>query len=365
MENIELRGEILDELGALYDVSDMQVEKVSGGIARESYKIKLKSGDVYLLRMYKESKFSDVDKELFYFKKLSEIGFGPKLIYEGKNFRLEEFFECRNIKASEIISYHRQLACLLGKLHSTNYGDNDDSSVNTHKNFIKEKLDAEWLVNAYKQKCNFNLYPNSTDREFIVKLIDANFFEKEKEYIFNEINKEEEEQVVSHNDIWVNNIIICKNGVVKIIDYEVMQYNFRSYDLGKLILESIFERHTNGIFYHLEPSQFPTKEQIIEFILYYLYAAHLNGQSNAEVFDVKERLVEYYKTPEELLNQVNKLYSGIYKGIISACLYLTIMGVALGREFSKDLDMFEFAVDHYKLYIEFKEKYMNLEKIIQ
>jgi thiamine kinase-like enzyme len=352
--NIE---ELENKAKKLLSTDNIQIERMKGGLSRELYKLTLDNNKSYLLRILKDSNYANYEREQFFFKKLSDLNFGPKFITGENEVRIEEYFNCsENIKANEIVNYHRQLAYTFGTLHSLQLINNEEPS------FIENKLTNEWMVTTFHEKCK-EVYKDEKDKKFIFDLNKTEFIKTEIEFVLNLIK--DEDKALSHNDVWVGNILVLKNEKqVKLIDYEIMGMNFRSYDLGKLILESIFERKINGIFYDLVENNFPTKEQIVNFILDYLFAYHNQGKPDELTFEeVKLKLLNVFNDDKKLLEEVNRIYKGIFKGIISACLYLIIIGVALGRDFSKDLDLFEFAMDHYYLYLKYKKFYEALDEI--
>jgi thiamine kinase-like enzyme len=333
-------------------ISEISIQ--SGGNARVLFKLELDSGEFVLLRIFKNSVFSSQEKDRFYFKILSDMKMAAGLIYQDETFRLEEYLKSKNIKACELINHHRELAYILGKIHSL------EKDVNETQALISKKINNE-LIDSFNKKIADE--KNEADIQTLAKISESNFV-AEKEFIENLVK--DEELVISHNDVWVNNILVLDDtNRVKLVDYEVMGVNFRPYDLGKLIFESIFERHTNGLMYRLEHSQFPGKEDIIKFILDYLASIELDiFPLDYSRDEVKERLLKI-NSKDDLLKKINRLYFGIYKGIIASCFYLTFMGVICGRELTKELDMFEFGVDHFKLYWEYKEIYNSLTTITE
>jgi thiamine kinase-like enzyme len=344
MDNLDI-SEQLNEIFKPNTIKNMTL--MQGGLSREIYKLNISNDEAYLLRLLSENKYSNYEQEKFYFKLLSDHGIGPKLIYSGKGFRIEQFFDSTLIKASQLVNYHRQLAYCLGSIHNIQHNTNDED-------FLGKLFNNEHIMNTYARKCK-ELAEN--EKEFLQILNDTDFI-NEKEFILS-ITKDEE-KVLSHNDIWVNNILITNEDKIKIIDYELMGTNFRAYDLGKLILESIFERHTTGVMYKLELCNFPSEREIVDFIYDYLCTTEMRlNPLDYPLAEVKKMLL----TRDGAENRVNEIYRGIFKGILVACFYLTILGVVLGKEFREEMDFFQFGVDHYYLYRKYKEIYFSLKTV--
>lgn len=295
-----------------------------GGMSREIYKLDV-NGDSYILRILKNNPFYKLEDEHFHFENLSKNGLAPILFGKSNNIRIEEYLNCRVIKAEELTQnkqFFHQVAYNLGKIHS----------LNIEKKGTFLEILSEDLLKSFKDKCENE--ENPKDKEFVciaVKLIEDLDFIKS-------VTKDDK-LVLSHNDIWVGNIVIVDDIKAMLIDYELMNYNFQGYDIGKLILETMFVRDESGIRYKIVKELYPSKEDIYQFLKEYLSAFQ-----------------DSYNDDE-----LDNLYIELHKGILVACYFWTIMGIILGRGFSKEMDFMKFAIDHYDLYLKYKKEYLSLK----
>jgi len=174
------------------------------------------------------------------------------------------------------------------------------------------------------------------------------------------------ENVFSHNDIWTGNILFKENGEVVFCDYEVMDYNFKGYDIGKLLLEVLYERHPTDPEFDLKDFKyFPTEEEVDDFIRYYFITYYGKNESKKVISNVLDEnefkthwddLSNYY-SKEEITKMMNELKEEVRVGIMQAGYYQFFLGMRIGKsiEFSR-MDFIRFAYESFRCYEEFKKR---------
>jgi len=139
------------------------------------------------------------------------------------------------------------------------------------------------------------------------------------------------DRVFSHNDIWTGNIIVkdISHDVV-FVDYEVMDYNFAGYDIGKLLMEFLYDRHPSNPSYVLKDfKDFLSEDDMNDFIKHYFITYYGRGRDIKNVLDENEFNTiwdELYKdhTKEDIDSKLEKLRNEVRVGIMIAGWYSQI-----------------------------------------
>ncbi|CAF0967085.1 unnamed protein product, partial [Didymodactylos carnosus] len=137
-------------------------------------------------------------------------------------------------------------------------------------------------------------------------------------------------------------------GDVMFIDYEDMDFNFPGYDIGKLMLQTLYEQVTNNLAYKLKSfDHFPSDEDLLDFIQVYLSSRyHRSLNKDLEFQSIQ---TEQEKEIEQLLEQVKI-------GAMIAGYYSALFGMRVGRNPNIHFDFVQFAIDGFKVYEEFKRR---------
>ena len=98
--------------------------------------------------------------------------------------------------------------------------------------------------------------------------------------------------VVSHGDIWSDNILLCfDNWEVCLIDYEYGSWNPRMYDLATYLCEQCCDSSSPsdiGIVYYFQ--NLPTEEEIVS--ITHMYCSLANGELGLDDNELKLRVTE-------------------------------------------------------------------------
>ncbi|RAL40648.1 hypothetical protein DM860_006718 [Cuscuta australis] len=293
---------LLDDEGDL--VGAIKVKHLSGAMTNEVYQIswpaKMESlTRKVLVRVYGEGVdlFFDRDGEIRTFECLSSKGYGPKLLGQFPQGRIEEFIHARTLSAGDLRDpkVSSLIAAKLREFH--------DLDMPGPKEVVLWDRLRNWLEKA-KSLC-------STED---IKEFGLEDLEDEIGFLENEISREaEEEDIVvgfCHNDLQYGNIMIDDDAnCVTLIDYEYASYNPIAYDFANHFCEMAADYHTETP-HVLDYTRYPGQEERHRFIRSYLGSAGNHPRRSNEEVEKLADLAEKYTL-------ANHLFWGLW-GIISA-----------------------------------------------
>ncbi|XP_073021083.1 probable choline kinase 3 isoform X2 [Primulina eburnea] len=284
--------------GDAIDKSSLKINHLSGAMTNEVYTISWatevgNSSRTVLVRIYGEGVdlFFDREDEIQTFKCLSMLGYGPKLLGQFLQGRVEEFIHARTLSAVDlrdpIIS-----ALIAAKLREFHNLDMPGSK----KVILWDRM-RKWLQEAK------NLCSAEHAREFHLDNLD-----KEIDFLENSISQGNTRKIgFCHNDLQYGNIMIDDETLsITIIDYEYASYNPVAYDIANHFCEMAANYHTDTP-HVLKYSKYPGLEERQRFIRQYLSDAD-HEASNTEI----EQLVD----DVEKYTLANHIFWGLW-GIIS------------------------------------------------
>ena len=283
------------------------------------------------------------------FQKLGDIGWGPKCYHRENNLRIEQYFDsnvitCRQINYPPI---RQRLVTKLAQLH------NLEGLINKEKKgFITKLLEGGITMQMCKKNLELDIY--TEDEQKIVNEFKQAVSDDEVDFLKKLIEKYP--LVFGHNDIWSGNILLLKNKEdIVFVDYEMMDYNFRGYDLGKLILETLYERHhANSSYKFLGIENLPTEEEIMEYVKLYLIGKHeIQFQPNKTS---DELLKTHFSSDLDAKEAIQQLYEEVQVGMLMSGYYSMVLGMRVGKNAGFDLDFFQFALHGLIIYKEFKKR---------
>lgn len=284
------------------------------------------------------------------FLMMGDAGLGAKCYGYSPKYRLEQYFPSRVMKAPEINEkgFRRHLAIKLAGIHNL-----QPSFVENKKGYIINILDNPEFMKTCRANC-LDLDILNEEEKVAVNEMKYLFEDPETDFVRKMIS--EIPVVFSHNDIWVGNLLVLDNSDdIVYLDYEVMDYNFPGYDIGKLLLEVLYVRHPTLPTYELRPfSDLPSEEDTLDFLKYYL--AGRNGAKEVLEGDI---LAPYYKTKEEADKALAEMLQQTRLGIMIAGWYCAHLGMRLGKRFSSVLNFIKFAEDGHTVYKHFKKLYFS------
>jgi hypothetical protein len=350
-----------------YSFDEITITKLDFGHSSDVYKITANPDNISII--YRIFKIRDhgytldkdhVKKCNFSFKMMSDLKIGPNLYEANEEFRLEEYFDSRPIKSFEINipETRRKLAVQLGYLNSIKVTDGEYFTEKI--GFFDKFFNPERLAN-YNRLCDLK-DGNDDERVEFEKL---KYLSSDQELNWVKGLMAQGNLVFSHNDIWCGNILFLKNtNDVMFIDYELVGYNFLGYDIGKLLLETVYERKDDSPEFKIILGHFPVEKDIEDFLRYYNigynYGKDVLDINSIDITQLENKL---YSSNDEKQTKINELKKLTMIGMLLSCFYMTYTGVLVGKAITA-MDFVQFAIDSHKLYLNFKiklDEYYNIK----
>jgi len=241
---------------------------------------------------------TDFETEKIIFRALAARNLCPRELDVGSNYRVEEFFEGRNLTFLEMMNPQVKEK-LIEKLCDVNY---DSELMTTFKaakptknHFVYNVIEEGGWLETYLTKVRPSIvFPEEQEptkdiqgaRE-ILTYFDKVFHSKEKfisEYtsLIPPNQREGLDVVFSHNDFQENNVMVENNDKSKmiLIDFEFSMLNFRGFDLGALFNESYIDyivKSRPAFKFHEELFDFLLQRNEIDHIARH-YLKHYHGK---------------------------------------------------------------------------------------
>jgi len=344
----------------------LHVERLSG-LSNKIFKVSVDNKDVYPRQViYREfgegAAICDRKRENYIIKSLANKEIAPMFYGADEKYRVEKFLKADELTKSDFKDNKvnkRKLAKLMAKLHNMNLEELDKTPL-----FLKI-LQEKSLINEFKEKAARENVYSPVEQKFL-KEINQLVSKEEIEYLKKIAPKDEKAVVFSHNDLHAGNVLkVPGSEHLLLIDFEYSDYNYRGYDLANLFNETMFEydtaTHPHYAFYEEE---FPTSEELLEFIKYYLFFKKFKaGEVDDDIVfnDDKYRdiylknhhdIEEFNKEAEELLEETKlcQLFSHYFW-----CLWAVIQSHNADMNF----DYMHYAYKRYELYQERKIRFAD------
>ena len=347
-------------------MSEISCEALTGG-TRELYKVTaLKKGiepEIVLMRKFRQYSDPELGKiEAYWYQLLSTNGLGPRCFGQNDECRVEEFLEGRTLTTKELTDkvVRRRLAMQLGKLHSLS----TDIMAGMHI----VTLGLAKLTPVFQQRYAAKAF-DEVDMPIIEEI--KYLYDKEEVEYIQSILKKYDDTVLGHNDLWSTNILFNeKTSDLAFIDFETMGPTFSGIDLGRILLEAVFHRDRPGCAYELREGNFPSEEDIKDFLRYYLVSrnkgitdkAHADSVARdpALLEEIEKKLFPNKEDHEAALKKVERL---VVPGIIvSSFFILMAIGAVIHKEIMTGMDYYQNAKDIHAFYKKYKAK---LEKSME
>ena len=264
-----------------------------------------------LLRIYSDThRTVDRSKEIAIFEHFSKTDLGVKMYYSCPKYRIEEFFEGRKLLLSELHDQviMKEIAYLFCNYHHDRGMFSVIGKFDSKTPFSNRMID-EWiplLRQEFDTYAPHLKYQENLDILKKLRYMTSPEFEKECRAMVEQLSKTE--VVVSHCDIHELNImrsLVDKSRLI-LIDFEYSTYNYRSFDLGMMYLETTIDySYPKFPFVSYDESLRWTKEELEFFIRCYLERdAELKGQEDIQEYINKEfpKLMNEVKQGEALSN---------------------------------------------------------------
>ncbi|KAI0980440.1 hypothetical protein GJ496_007168 [Pomphorhynchus laevis] len=250
---------------------DLIFSRISGGLSNYLFKCTIPdyidckdNPRSVILRVYGQhlvARTSEVLKDTTVSLMLSEWGIGPKVYAVRGSSRLEQFFEAKTLRTSDLrnVTLRNKIARVLAKFHSFEMP------------LMKE---PKWLfetVQNYLQKVKNLNFQNDNEKmmyELLFKKVDLNKEFDDLRAILSEVPSP---VLFSHNDVQPGNLLLMESGEIKLIDYEYSGYNYRGFDLGNFFCEFMFDYNCNVYpYFNCNFDRYPSIETQREFIEEYV-----------------------------------------------------------------------------------------------
>ena len=221
-----------------------KIDKITGGITNQNYKVTLKNNKNYFVRICNEipEHLIKRENEINASNAASNIGASPKLIYSNNKLLVFDFIQGKTLSERDVQENVIELVKLLKKVHTD----------------IPKKLKGVsqifWVFHVIRHYNNF-LNNNESKYKKILKdlLIKSEEIENQSSPF---------EIVYGHNDLLAANFI-RKNKKFYLVDWEYAGYNTPLFDLGglssnnnfnkqqeKIMLENYFEKKVGNSLMH-------------------------------------------------------------------------------------------------------------------
>ncbi|KAI5654609.1 hypothetical protein M9H77_31796 [Catharanthus roseus] len=278
--------------------SSFKVFPMKGAMTNEVYRIswpsKVKDNHrTVLVRVYGEGVevFFNRDEEVRTFNWLSMHGYGPKLLGQFSEGRVEEFINAKTLSAADLRDPEIS-ALIAAKL----------------REFHKLDVPGPKSVTLWDRMRNWVSKAKSLSSPEHAKEFRLDSIENEINMLEKELSQDNQEIGFCHNDLQYGNIMFDeKRRSIIIIDYEYASYNPVAYDLANHFCEMVANYHTDTP-HVLDYDKYPALEERQRFIHHYLTSAD-HQPSDAEVNRFTEDAQKY--------TLANHLFWGLW-GIISA-----------------------------------------------
>ena len=265
-------------------IDTLKIERLSCAMTNEVYLCLLPSNEKILLRVYGKGTelFFERHRELATFRKLSEKGFGPKLIASFDAGRLEEWIDSHTLNKDQIRDPEtmKEIAQEMHKLH------------NLFPEGSSEDCELWFGLDAWFEKAQVAIKSLHKDdlRELSLSQIRGEIDEL-RDFLANHTHAP---VVFCHNDAQYGNILRKKaNGALVLIDYEYAGYNYRGFDFGNHFCEWA-ANYDSPEPHKLDFSKYPTKDEQMIFFRAYLLYQHRKNDYPFNEFDLRHELEALY-----------------------------------------------------------------------
>ncbi|XP_076909584.1 putative choline kinase 3 [Bidens hawaiensis] len=297
-ELVKLLLSLAANWGDVFDISKLKVVHLSGAMTNVVYRITWPKGATenderqVLVRIYGEGSdvFFDREEEIRTFESISTLKYGPRLLGQFPEGRVEEFIHAKTLSASDLRDpeISALIAAKMREFHNLD--------MHGPKNVLLWQRVRKWLVKAR------SLCSQEHAKEFQLDIL-----ETEIDTLENELSNHQQVVAFCHNDLHYGNIMIDdKTKTITLIDYEYASYNPVAYDLANHFCQWAANYHTDTP-HVLDYNMYPDLEDRRRFVQSYLSSTG-NQPCDDEVDQLLDDIEKY--------TLANHLFWGIW-GIIS------------------------------------------------
>ncbi|KAJ1911965.1 hypothetical protein IWQ60_009887 [Tieghemiomyces parasiticus] len=269
----------------------LEVERLSGAMTNVVYKLTVTRppsdtdssvtqagppAKQYLLRIYGQGvdELFEREKELYWLRKLSELGIGPRMLGIFRNGRLEQYLDSNVLTKDDIRdpTTSRHIAHRLCELHSIVYtfpprpGCIPELWVNIDKWYplVRRKLPG--------------LRENFPHRTALLDKLQVDDLVDDIAKLRARVTAINSPLVFTHNDLQYGNLLRLKDGSdeLVVIDFEYAGYNYRGYDIANHFCEWAADYHS-ATPHRMDFNRYPSRDEQVDFLNAYIdEQVHLN-----------------------------------------------------------------------------------------
>jgi len=261
-----------------YSLDSVLIKQVTEGLTNQIFKVfldrqpgsKAVSHEVVLFRIYGQemSEFIDPEVELQTFKMLSQYEIAPKLIDQGKGWRIEEWHYALPVpvKLLKNPSIYCQVASQLGRFHKLHMRQDFPENLDRTPACIR------WLDNWAKSAAKVAMKTKEWEWRLQSMLQEATWL---SEYIQSNMQRgiisgQGWDVVFCHNDCQENNLLETQYGL-RLIDFEYSKFNFQAYDIANFFNEHVSDYLCNAHpYFQLDFTRYPSRQDQKLFCAVYL-----------------------------------------------------------------------------------------------
>jgi ethanolamine kinase len=247
--------------GSTHVPSNLKVDKISGGITNQLYRVSGLSTTV-LVRIFGAEGMIDRNIENATFAALARNQLAPK--YHGRfaNGRIEQWLEeSRPLETKDLSLYTKPIARQLGHLHST-------FQVPPHlQEYHNPSKPALWTqIHAWMQQALEATFPCQDDSER-VQALHLNQVKTEIKWLEHTVVPQNAKVAFCHNDLLAANILLlAENNDIHFIDFEYGGVNFCAFDIANHFNEYAGGTDTGVPNYDWFPTQNDQEDFITEYL---------------------------------------------------------------------------------------------------
>jgi len=229
--------------------------------------------------------------------------------------------------------------------------------------YITSLLESPDFIKAVKDNCNLsNIY--TEDEAKFIEAFKSLSIHDETEFVGSILSQLD--LVTSHNDIWSGNILVTKDlSDVLLIDYEMVAYNFQGFDIGRLVLETMFYRPDSKLNFDYVEENYPSEGDITDFLRYYQvsYKGNLTKEEEIKIIQDDELLQDFenklFALKSDYNDAIAKLQKQVIIGLMVTGYRIALICMMIGKNPAYGMDFIKAAKDGYNVYFKYKKQLLD------
>lgn len=304
----------------------------------------------------------DRDRENYIFTELAKKGLGPSYYGGDQKARLEEFYESRSMKPSDVNNkiIRRAVAKSLANLHKANLEGLDKTPM-----FLKV-LEQRSLMKLVEEKAHKDIY-SSVEKKWLYEILSL-VSEDEVSFLKEILPKGKNSVVFSHNDLHSQNILLLdKTQKIILIDYEYSSYNYRGYDIANFFNEATIDYNvTEYPYYSLDDKKYPSEYDLIDFIKYYLFFFKFDEKIFDEILvqnddDYFKQIIKENASLDEFNAEIEEIFEEVRVCTMLSHYYWVLWSVFMSKNPDIQFDYIHYAYRRFEVYQRLKQEYYSSE----